>query len=360
MSKTFKASADIPGSSPNIEIDLRLDKTKERDPGMFSKGTGYAPTGLCGSKHAVWIGIQPPPTGGPNKIIPFENNIVVAFWANDTSGGGILDPGEIIGGIGTMITDPEEYEQTVATGFDIVWDKAGDCSGFGDCAGDYTAATIYTGLYVVTAPVRVVAAAGNAVYDYVSDPCVPWVNCAEEDLTQTFNVDYLGMDYHSAAADFHKVSIEVTCRQNGKTRVVHDTELSGTSAVYDGNKPKPALAYFVIDSPGQWKVRVKSMASGGCADPRLDVVETFTVAEPSTNSASSAENHTRQIVGPTGKTMKVSPTAIVMASSETVDNSSFNLNPPLVGLAASTLFYLAYRWWTKDERESWQELAKKS
>jgi uncharacterized protein (TIGR02145 family) len=86
MSKTFKASADIPGSSPNIEIDLRKDKTKERDPGMFSKDTGYAPTGLCGSKHAVWIGIQPPPVGGPNKIIPFENNIVVAFWANDTSG----------------------------------------------------------------------------------------------------------------------------------------------------------------------------------------------------------------------------------------------------------------------------------
>ena len=111
MSKTFKASADIPGSSPNIEIDLRKDKTKERDPGMFSKGTGYAPTGLCGSKHAVWIGIQPPPVGGPNKIIPFENNIVVAFWANDTSGGGVLDPGAIIGGIGTMITDPEEYDK---------------------------------------------------------------------------------------------------------------------------------------------------------------------------------------------------------------------------------------------------------
>ena len=159
------------------------------------------------------------------------------------------------------------------------------------------------------------------------------------------------MDYHSAAADFHKVSIEVTCRQNGKTRVVHDTELSGTSAIYGGNKPKPALAYFVIDSPGEWKVRVKSVASGGCVDPRLDIIETFTVADPSKNSASSAENYARQIIGPSGKSIKVSPTAIVMAESQTTDNAKFNLSPPLVGIAASALYYVLYRWWTKGERE---------
>ena len=45
---------------------------------------------------------------------------MVAFWANDTSGGGILDPGAVIGGIGTMITDNREYEKTVAEGLDIM------------------------------------------------------------------------------------------------------------------------------------------------------------------------------------------------------------------------------------------------
>ena len=356
MSKTFKASADIPGSSPNIEIDLRLDKTKERDPGMFSKGTGYAPTGLCGSKHAVWIGIQPPPVGGPNKILPFENNIVVAFWANDTSGGGILDPGAIMGGITTLITDPEEYRTTIDEGLIAVIDNADNCEGTWDCTKEWTQAITYGVLYKgIGKPISDASTVVGKGVSWIGKKTGLWG--AE---SYKADEDFFGMDYHSAAADFHKVSIEVTCRHNGKTRVVHDTELSGTSAVYGGNKPKPALAYFVIDSPGHWNVRVKSMASGGCADPRLDVVETFTVAEPSTNSASSAENHTRQIIGPSGKTMKVSPTAIVMASSETVDNSSFNLNPPLVGLTASTLFYLAYRWWTKDERESWQQLSKKS
>jgi len=298
--QTFAATADIPGEMP-VAIDLRKDKTKERDP-----------KSLCGSKHAVWIGIQPPPTGGPNKIIPFENSIVVAFWANDTSGGGILDIGAVMGGIGTMVSNPKKYEKTVAKGLDIVWDTAGDCKGIGDCAGDYTAATVYTVLYGVTAPVRAVAAVSNWAYKGVKS----WF--AEEDRTQTFNVDYLGLDYHNVGASAHKVSIEITCRQNGVTRVVHDTELAGTSEVYGaGNQPSPALAYFVIDSPGQWKVRVKSMASGSCADPRLDVVETFTVASPQSPDESAAESH-----------------------SALADRK---ITVPLIGLGAALLAYGLYR-----------------
>tara|TARA_B100000029_G_scaffold327031_1_gene319450 strand:+ start:8164 stop:9075 length:912 start_codon:yes stop_codon:yes gene_type:complete len=251
------ATVDIPGSSPTISIDLRKDKTKERDP-----------KSLCGSKHAVWIGIEPPPVGGPNKIIPYENNIVVAFWANDTSGGGILDPGAVIGGIGTMITDPKEYEQTVAEGLDIVWGRDNETFG------DYAEAVGYTTVYVITAPVRAVAAVGNWAYSGITSLF------AETDESFNTDTDFLGLDYHNAAAAAHKVSIEISCRYQGQTRIVHQTELAGTSAVYGGNKPKPALAYFVIDSPGEWKVRVKSLASATCADPRLDVVETFTVAEP--------------------------------------------------------------------------------
>jgi hypothetical protein len=42
----------------------------------------------------------------------------------------------------------------------------------------------------------------------------------------------------------------------------------------------PSLAYFTIDSPGVWRVRVKSKSSGSCADPRLDINERFTVPTP--------------------------------------------------------------------------------
>jgi hypothetical protein len=347
----FEASASIPGSSPNIEIDLRKDKTKERDPGMFSKGTGYAPTGLCGSKHAVWIGIQPPPVGGSNKIIPYENSIVVGFWANDTSGGGILDPGAIIGGIGVLITDPKKYRSTIDEGFVAVIDNAKNCKGAWDCTGEYTSALVYGVLYKgIGEPISDVSKAVGDTYSWLGKKSGWWA--------ESFDVeeDWVGMDYHSAAANAHKVSIKVTCRENGVTRVVHDTELAGTSAVYDGNKPVPALAYLVIDSPGEWKVRVKSMASGGCADPNLDIIETFTV-KPPTNSASSAENISRQIIGPGNSSRKVSNDSIIVASSETQEPNA--VSPPLVGLAASALFYGLYRWWTKDEREAGRELLNK-
>ena len=273
QAQTFAASADIPGTSPAVEIDLRKDKTKERDP-----------RSLCGSKHAVWIGIQPPPTGGPNKIIPFENSIVVAFWANDTSGGGILDPGAVIGGIGTMITDPTHYENVVKEGYDIIKQQYED----GDASWlEYRA---YQVVYAGSMPARWVANMGNSASTIWNKSKLSPKNWFAE-TNESFATDYLGMDYHNVGAAAHKVSIEITCRQNGVTRVVHDTELAGTSEVYAGNQPLPSLAYFVIDSPGQWKVRVKSMASGSCADPRLDVVETFTVVSPPPTDESAAESH---------------------------------------------------------------------
>ncbi len=316
--QTFAATTDIPGEMP-VKIDLRKDKTKERDPRK-----------LCGSKHAVWIGIQPPPEGGPNKIVPFENSIVVAFWANDTSGGGVLDPGAIIGGIGVAITDPQHYRETVDKGQDIVLQNLEDCKARGDsCWGEYTEAVIYSGLnQTVGRAGSWVAAVPNSI-DTIANHYGLWDSNEPEDeddvwynpvdwfdAEKSFATDFLGLDYHSAAAEAHKVSIEITCRHNGVTRVVHDTELAGNSGVYAGNQPLPSLAYFVIDSPGDWKVRVKSMASGSCADPRLDVVETFTVAAPPTDE-SAAESH-----------------------SALADRK---ITVPLLGLGAAVLAYGLYR-----------------
>jgi len=258
----FMAETTLPGFDNPIE--LLKDKTKERDP--------YK---LCGSKHAVWVGIEPP--AKPDKIIPFENNIVIAFWANDTSGGGILDPGAVIGGIGTMITDNKEYEKTVAEGLDIVWSRDNETFG------DYAEAVGYTAVYVVTAPVRAVASVGSAVVDFFS---------AESYETDT---DFLGFDYHNAAAAAHTISIKITNEYEGVLRTVHDTTLAGTTEVYgSGQDPMPALAYFTIDSPGVWRVRVKSKASGACADPRLDINERFTVPTPTgwgqTDSPTESQN----------------------------------------------------------------------
>ena len=116
---------------------------------------------------------------------------------------------------------------------------------------------------------RAVASVGSTVVGWFS---------AENYETDT---DFLGMDYHNAAANAHTISIKITNEYEGVLRTVHDTTLAGTTEVYgSGNDPMPALAYFTIDSPGVWRVRVKSKASGSCADPRLDINETFTVPTP--------------------------------------------------------------------------------
>lgn len=248
----FMAETDIPGF--NTPIELLDSKTKSRDT-----------SALCGSKHAVWIGIEPP--AKPNKIIPFENNIVVAFWANDTSGGMSLDA--IKGGIGKLIDDPVEYEKTVAEGLDVVWSRDNETFG------DYAEAVGYTAVYVVTAPVRAVyglgAAIGRGLFGAESFKANGLGGAS----------DGSGLGYHNEAAMAHKVSITITNEYEGVLRTVHETELAATTELYGPNDaPKPALAYFTIDSPGVWRVRVKSKASGECADPRLDINERFNVPTP--------------------------------------------------------------------------------
>ena len=113
--------------------------------------------------------------------------------------------------------------------------------------GDYAEAVGFTAVYVVTAVPNSV----NTIANYCGYLGLTKVGMLYSSLwldaeSYKTDTDFLGMDYHSAAADFHKVSIEVTCRQNGKTRVVHDTELSGTSAVYDGNKPITSLSVISL------------------------------------------------------------------------------------------------------------------
>jgi hypothetical protein len=166
-----------------------------------------------------------------------------------------------------LITDPTHYEDVVKEGYDIIKQQYKD----GDAS--WLEWKAYQVVYAGAMPARWVANIG------VSASTV-WKSFWAES-NESFATDYWGLDYHNAAANAHKVSIKISCKYKGETRIVHDTELAGTSQVYGiGKKPKPALSYFVIDSPGEWKVRVRSLASGNCADPNLDIVERFNVPEP--------------------------------------------------------------------------------
>ena len=121
---------------------------------------------LCGSKHEAWIYVTDEDGSGiPNAE---EDSIIVAFSGTDSSGAGCLDEVfetvlDVANGSITYVTDPEEWQSTVDEGYDIVWDRAKDCSGAWDCTKDYTGATVYSGIYgVTTGTSYVLSGVGNA------------------------------------------------------------------------------------------------------------------------------------------------------------------------------------------------------
>ena len=126
---------------------------------------------LCASKHEAWIYVTDEDGSGvPNAA---EDSIIVAFSGTDTSGAGCIDA--IFEGMVVFVTDPEEWQSTVDEGYDVIWDRAKNCSGAWDCTKDYTGATVYSGIYGVTSAASYVGQgaynAGAAVVNWVKDPC---------------------------------------------------------------------------------------------------------------------------------------------------------------------------------------------
>ena len=130
---------------------------------------------LCASKHEAWIYVTDEDGSGvPNAA---EDSIIVAFSGTDTSGAGCIDA--IFEGMVVFVTDPEEWQSTVDEGYDVIWDRAKNCSGAWDCTKDYTGATVYSGIYGITTGTSYVlsgvgnaaTSAGSAVVNWVKDPC---------------------------------------------------------------------------------------------------------------------------------------------------------------------------------------------
>lgn len=226
---------------------------------------------LCKSKHSVVIGLTPPPTAD-SPATPYETSIAVLFTASDTSGAGLV--GEAYT---KLLFDPLEYEKTVAQGLDIVWDRDNQT------VGDYTEAVAYTGTYIVTAPVRAVAAAGNALVKGVASLFGAEGFSGFSGFSER-KADTWGTDLHYEDASAHKIRIQIfNTPPNGTRRQVYDSELAGSSesvSVGDREFVKPAVAYFAIDAPGKWEVFIDSIGSGTCANPKLKFSKSFTVEPP--------------------------------------------------------------------------------
>jgi hypothetical protein len=250
---SFDAEAQFPGTK--IKMEVLKTKEKSKDPDT-----------LCESEHTVSIGISPPPTKD-SPIIPFESSIVIVFTALDSSGGGyigeILDPMAIGGGIKVLFTDPVKYANTIQAGKEGAMDNI--------MSDDTSGAKKTESLFYLT----------------LTDGAKGFSRGAAAIVTGWFSAEevyhgdnYFGTELHYENAIAHKIRIKITNKFEGVIRTVYDSELAGSSTISPEGYLMPAISYFAVDSPGLWTVMVDSIGSGSCANPKLALRETFTVATP--------------------------------------------------------------------------------
>ncbi len=277
---SFDAEAQFPGTK--IKMDVLKTKDKSKDPNT-----------LCESEHTVSIGISPPPTKD-SPIIPFESSIVVVFTALDSSGGGyigdILNPVAIGGGIKVLFTDPVKYANTIQDGKTAALDNIN--------SDDTSFAKKTESIFYLT-----VTEGSKGFAKGISN----WLLSAEEVYHSD---DYFGTELHYENAIAHKIRIKITNKFEGVLRTVYDSELAGSSTISPEGYLMPAISYFAVDSPGLWTVTVDSIGSGSCANPKLALRETFTVATP--------ENWGKDFSDPTDSTETEEPETFV----ETISGGS--------------------------------------
>ena len=214
---------------------------------------------LCGSKHFVetWVSLG---TGDETKyevgvdsdekkyVVPGESNIIIAFYPQDTSGGGAVQAWFEEWIFGPLIT---ACKWAWNTGEEVV-------IGVGDFLTD-------TGNWVLPAEDRRDIAEG--IIDYVPEESIvggvltaigctfSWMSaCKDEDgkqdrgfwslfaeeyktetgtTTELPDASYWGTSYHNAAAEMHKILVTMTLeRPDGSTTQKHEKYITGNVEVY--------------------------------------------------------------------------------------------------------------------------------
>jgi len=349
QAETFQA--EIISNSP---FGVPLQKLGEKS---ASKDT----RGLCETKHFVetWVslgvGDQDPTkittdSEAKKYIVPGESSLIVAFYPQDTSGGGkveawfnkwivtplintgavVLSPlGVLLISVGDFMSNAAFWVTGGAIGSDITLEDWGQ-----DVV--ETIPTDSRGGNFLTAV--------GCTFSWF-DACYNEEGERERGLWSYFAENYqaneagettdslFGTTLHPANADAHKVLVDISVeRPNGVVVQKHRKFVAGLPEIYeqDGDVfQKPGLGVFAIDEPGEWTVRITPAAWGTCANVEWESVETFTVETPDgwdsseTTADESEAKETTQKVNqwledaglPTGVTVAAVATAAIVGVS---------------------------------------------
>lgn len=297
QAETFQA--EIISNSP---FGVPLQKLGEK---TASKDT----RGLCETQHLVetWVslgvGDQDPSTirtasEAKRYIVPGESNLIVAFYPQDTSGGGKVEQWFN----DWIVTPLIKTGAVVLSPLGVIAITAGDFisnTAFwvtGGAVGGRVTREEWGQNVVDLIPTE---SAGGKTLTAIGCTITPWMKvCRDSDdkldrgLWSVFSADTVGeatdslfgTTLHPANADAHKVLVEISVeRPNGVVVQKHRKFVAGLPEIYEQDGEvfqKPGLGVFAIDEPGEWTVRITPAAWGTCANVEWESVETFTVDTP--------------------------------------------------------------------------------
>lgn len=256
-----------------------IDKTHESDKGS-----------LCDSRHTIEVGVTQDANG---VIVPLQSYLLVGFTASDTSGGGVAE--ELLSALASAPLDSINWAGEKLADYSR---EKGVVYGEGVVGG--TAQFVNEGLFGI---------GKNAKTVWNESKLSPKNWFAEENYSPLnytpFNADedgnvlvskewwtkkvtwseFTGTAFHPANASAHKIRFQAWCSYEGKERKMFDSEISGCHPLVSGSEciaccDSTTFEQFLISSPGEWRVKVSSVATGTCASLDYEDEATFTVPTP--------------------------------------------------------------------------------
>jgi hypothetical protein len=253
-----------------------IDKTHETDKGS-----------LCDSRHTIEVGVTQDANG---VIVPLQSYLLVGFTASDTSGGGVAE--ELLSALASAPLDSINWAGEKLADYSrekgVVYGE-GAVGGF---AKGYKETVDSAGSAVKKGWKKVKSWFAEE-YDYSPLDYTPFnadedgnVLVSKEWWTQKVTwSEFTGTAFHPANASAHKIRFQAWCSYEGKERKMFDSEISGCHPLVSGSEciaccDSTSFEDFLISSPGEWRVKVSSVATGSCASLDYEDEATFTVPTP--------------------------------------------------------------------------------
>ena len=243
-------------------IDLHPPKVVEQD--TFR---------LCGTRHTIQVGV----TRNQDVLTPFDDYFFVSFSPEDTSGGG-----KAMDWVTDRFEDAKEWAEDVGKGFEYAFGEEHEAMRENvESISEKMCKNCKT--WACKGKWCMGAAAVNT-WNTLGDLSRLWAETDESSPSYTpFRADekrrfasghtncnndwyeLTGGCYHALEGAIHKIRIVITNTYDGRTTTKFDSELAGCFASYEADDDfcpsGSTYKRFIINSPGEWVIKITPLGS---------------------------------------------------------------------------------------------------